>query len=114
MNILIPLETSSRELLYKVYLCQLLALKGFNCYLGKKGSISYLMKKMRGYICLDKGYHEKVSEKLYDQIKENKGIIINLDEEGAVDYSDNSILLSRYSEKMFSKVGFLTSCAEQH
>tara|TARA_Y100000590_G_scaffold415658_1_gene513696 strand:+ start:57850 stop:59019 length:1170 start_codon:yes stop_codon:yes gene_type:complete len=62
---------------------------------------------MREYIYLDKGYHENVSDKLYEQIKDNRGIIINLDEEGAVDYPDNSTLLNRYSAKMFEKVDFI-------
>ena len=103
MNLLIPLETTSRELLYKTYLCNLLALKGFNCYLGNKFYINFLVKQMKSYIYLDKGYHKEVSENLYKKIKNNKGLIINLDEEGAVDYSDNSTLLGRYSEKMFAE-----------
>jgi surface carbohydrate biosynthesis protein len=50
---------------------------------------------------LDKGYHAGVSEFLYNEIKKNNGIIVNLDEEGAVDFSDNSTLKERYSKKLF-------------
>ena len=49
---------------------------------------------------MDKGYHAGVSEFMYSKIKKNNGIIINLDEEGAVDFSDNSTLKQRYSKKL--------------
>jgi len=104
MIVLIPLETASRELAYKVYLCNKLALNGFKCYLGDKSSIHYLTNNFKKYIYLDKGYHEDVSEEIYRNIKKNKGIIINLDEEGGVDFKDNTIIKSRYSSKMQSLV----------
>ena len=107
MNILIPIETSSRELLYKVYLCRLLALQGFRCYLGSKPQINYLMKCLSGYIYLDKGYHSGESEKLYKVIRKNNGIIVSLDEEGGVDYEDNSTLLGRYARLFFKEVDFV-------
>ena len=101
MNIIIPLETASRELLYKVYLCNQLALKGGCCYLGKKTYITFLIKNLRGYTYLDKGYHKGTSEKIYEVVRQNGGIIVNLDDEGAVDYSDGSTLLGRYSNALF-------------
>ena len=101
IDILIPIEISSRELLHRVYLCHLLALKGFKCYLGNKAFINNLMEKMQGYIYFDKGYHKGQSEKIYGIVKKNKGIIINLDEEGAVDFSNNITLLSRYARPLF-------------
>ena len=100
-NILVPIETSSRELVYKIYLCHHLAEKGFRCYLGHKSYINYLVKNLKGYIYLDKGYHKGVSEKIYKTVKRNDGIIVSLDEEGAVDYSDGSTLLGRYSKALF-------------
>ena len=106
MNILIPIEISSRELMYKIYLCRLLAQKGFNCYLGRKSQINYLLRTLSDYIYLDKGYHEGKSEKLYKIIKDQNGFIVSLDEEGGVDYADNSTLLNRYSESFFKKVDF--------
>ncbi|MDB4037926.1 hypothetical protein N9519_02655 [Candidatus Thioglobus sp.] len=104
MNVLIPIETSSRELLYKVYLCQLLAKKGFKCYLGNKYYIYHLANNLKGYIYLDKGYHKGQSELLYRKIKKNNGIIINLDEEGGIDFADGSTLNGRYSKSLFDFV----------
>tara|TARA_B100001971_G_scaffold193521_1_gene198738 strand:- start:855 stop:2165 length:1311 start_codon:yes stop_codon:yes gene_type:complete len=101
-DILIPIETSSRELIYKVYLCHQLALKGFHCYLGRKSYINYLIKYLKRYIYIDKGYHKGVSDEIYETIKRNDGIIVSLDEEGGVDYSDGSTLLGRYSKTLFN------------
>jgi surface carbohydrate biosynthesis protein len=106
MDILIPIETSSRELLYKVYLCRLLAENGFKCYLGRKSQINYLMNCLSDYIYLDKGYHCGESDLLYKIIKKNNGLIVSLDEEGGVDFADNSTLLSRYAKQFFSAVDF--------
>ena len=61
---------------------------------------------MKDYIYIDKGYHNGVSEQIYQVIKENGGTIISLDEEGVVDYADNSTLLGRYSPAMFDNVDF--------
>lgn len=101
MNVLIPIETSSRELVYKTYLSIMLADKGFSCYLGSKPNINYICKYLKNYIYLDKGYHEGVSELIYSDIQKNNGIIVNLDEEGAVDYADNNTLKHRYTPKLF-------------
>jgi surface carbohydrate biosynthesis protein len=101
MDVLIPIETGSRELLYKVLLCHHLANKGFKCYLGNKYFIYHLINKFNGFIYLDKGYHVGQSEKLYCKIKKNNGVIINLDEEGGVDFSDGSTLNKRYSKSLF-------------
>ena len=43
------------------------------------------------------------SEKIYEKIKINNGIIISLDEEGAVDFKDGSTLKNRYSKILFWK-----------
>jgi len=63
-----------------------------------------LIKNLKGYIYLDKGYHKSVSEKIYVEVKKNNGIIVSLDEEGGVDYSDGSTLLGRYSKTLFENV----------
>jgi surface carbohydrate biosynthesis protein len=104
MNILIPIETSSRELVYKIYLSRLLALKGHRCYLGRKTQIYSLMGFLKNYIYFDKGYHHGESEKIYKKIKQNNGLIVSLDEEGGVDFEDNSTLLNRYSSQFFNQV----------
>ena len=100
-NVLIPIETTYRELLYKVYLCHQLAVKGFRCYLGRKSYINYLIRNLKGYIYVDKGYHQGVSEKIYEAVRQNNGIIINLDEEGGIDYYDGSIITNRYPKTLF-------------
>ena len=71
------------------------------CFLGSKANISYLMEKLNGYIYIDKGYHLGVSENLYKIIKKNNGIVVSLDEEGAVDFPDASTLKNRYSKTLF-------------
>lgn len=109
MVVLIPIETANRELLYKLYLANLLTLNGFECYLGNKININFLLSVFKSYIYLDKGYHKGVSDTLYRTIKNNNGIIVNLDEEGGVDYSDNRTLLTRYTNELFSnaEISFL-------
>jgi surface carbohydrate biosynthesis protein len=102
MIVLIPIEISARELLYKLYLCNQLSKKGFVCYIGYKVHIYKLTKLFKNYIYLDKGYHKNNSEKIYKIIKENGGVIYNLDEEGAVEWGNNQILNSRYSKELFN------------
>ena len=101
-NIIIPMETSSREMAYKIYLCNLLAINGFNCFLGKKTEIYFLIDKLSPFIYLDKGYHKGSSEKIYDKIFSNNGYIISLDEEGAVAYPDGRPLNLRYTQTLFN------------
>ena len=101
MDILIPIEISKRELLYKIVLCNYLASHGFNCFLGTKSNINLLVSKFRNFLYIDKGYHMDNSEKIYEKIKINNGIIISLDEEGAVDFKDGSTLRNRYSKILF-------------
>ena len=109
MKIFIPLETASREILYKVFLSINLAKRGFKCYLGSKYNINKLVQYESDFIYIDKGFHKGQSEKLYDKILKNNGKIISLDEEGAIDFEDGSTLLGRYSKHLFnnSKMIFL-------
>ncbi len=101
MDVLIPIEISKRELLYKLVLCNYLASHGYNCFLGTKSNINLLVSKFRNFLYIDKGYHMDNSEKIYEKIKINNGIIISLDEEGAVDFKDGSTLRNRYSKILF-------------
>jgi len=101
MDVLIPIETTSREALYKIYLSKLLALQGVNCYLGTKRHILFLTQLFSNYVYLDKGYHQGTSELIYEKIRSKNGKIVNLDEEGAVDFPKNTILKSRYSKTLF-------------
>ncbi|MBM3456068.1 MAG: hypothetical protein FJX80_13145 [Bacteroidetes bacterium] len=104
MIVLIPIETTPRELLYKVYLCNALAQNGLNCYLGSKKSIYFLLNRMTDYVYLDKGYHKGKTEETFNLVKERNGIFVSLDEEGAVDFADNRTLLKRYPRKLFDMV----------
>ena len=103
INILIPVEISSRELIYKIFLARELCLKGFNCFIGRKNDINRLMKTFKNFVYLDKGYHEDKSETLYNIIRKRNGFIVNLDEEGAV-YIDGDTFRKRYSSTMFNNV----------
>ena len=101
MDILIPIEISKRELLYKLVLCNYLASEGFNCFLGTKSNINLLISKFKNFIYIDKGYHMDNSEYLYEKIKSNSGIIISLDEEEELLILDGSTLRNRYSKILF-------------
>ncbi|GEM_PF-3404189 len=101
MNLYIPVETASREIPYKVYLSALLSLKGFDCYIGTKSAILNLLEETEDYVYFDKGFHNGVSQKFYDIIKSKRGLIMSLDEEGAVDYADDRIIKHRYAKELF-------------
>lgn len=103
-HIVFPVETASRELLYKLFLCKEFSEQGYNCFIGNKRVVHKLIGRINNFIYFDKGYHKGVSESIYRMIKEREGVIISLDEEGAVDFNDNSTLLSRYSPEMIRSV----------
>ena len=100
MNIFIPIETASREFLYKAYLSCCLVENDCDVYLGSKANINALIQAKKNFAYLDKGYHEGVSDDLYRKIKSQGGRIANLDEEGAVDFANNQTLLNRYSKNL--------------
>ena len=100
--IIIPIETVVRELPYKISLAS-----GLNGSLNEivviapKRICFYLIKIFGNKaIYFDKGYHEGESEKIYSLVKARNGIIVSLDEEGAVDYPDWRTLRRRYSETL--------------
>jgi surface carbohydrate biosynthesis protein len=101
IKILIPIEVSSREMLYKIYLCNVLTSQGFECFVGSKSEINFLIEKFNGFIYLDKGFHKGNSENIHKKIIKNNGVVVSLDEEGAVDFEDGSTLKVRYDEKLF-------------
>ena len=98
-----PIEISNRELIWRTLFCMKASLRGIECYLGTKREINYLMDKVGSFIYLDKGFHNGVSQPLYQKVKENQGIIISLDEEGAIDFEDHSTLSARYDYKLFEE-----------
>ena len=105
-KILLPIETTSRELFYKLYLCNCLIRLGFECYIGKKNQIYNLFSRLGPFIFIDKGFHLGISEKIYDEIRKNNGILVSLDEEGGVDYADLRTVATRYPKLLFD-------CAEK-
>lgn len=100
-KILFPIETAARELLFKTVLASKLASSGHECYLGAKSEIYHLFDKISPFVYFDKGYHPNVSDKIYNSIKENGGVIVNLDEEGGVDFKNCNTISKRYPEKIF-------------
>jgi len=101
---LLPVETSVRELDYKLLLSVKLLQKNSRVFIGSKGHLSIFMKHFSNFNYLDKGYHIGVSDKIHSSIKKLGGEIFSLDEEGAIDFQDNSSLSSRYSIGAFKKV----------
>lgn len=102
-KLLFPIETAVRELPYKLVLSAKFAQAGYECYLGAKGQINRLFEEVSPFAYFDKGYHPGVSEQIYKKIKAHGGLIINLDEEGGVDFEDNSTLSHRYDDTVFNK-----------
>lgn len=100
---ILPIETAVRELDYKLALSLKLAKAGHRVFIGSKSNISILMNCFSNFNYLDKGYHLGVSEGLHKQISNSSGDIFSLDEEGAVDFKDNSSLLSRYGPGCFDR-----------
>jgi surface carbohydrate biosynthesis protein len=100
-KILFPVETAARELLYKTVLSIKFAQLGYTCYLGSKDQINRLIWKVKPFAYFDKGYHANVSEPIFENIKENSGVIINLDEEGGVDFKNSSTISARYPAQLF-------------
>ena len=99
---LLPIETSVRELDYKLLLSIDLLKKKGKVFIGSKGHLSIFMKHFRNFNYLDKGYHLNISEKIHSSIRSHGGEIFSLDEEGAVDFNNNSSLSLRYSKGAFN------------
>jgi len=99
LNILLPIETSQRELYSKVYIAYSFALRDCSCYVGSKQNINTLPKYLKKCIYFDKGYHEKVSEKLFDSLRQYNVKIVSLDEENAVDTNKYRTLNKKFTEK---------------
>ena len=100
---MLPVETTPRELGYKLLLAVHLVEAGVErCYIGSKKEIWQLMKVFKNYGYLDKGYHEGFSvTNIYEVVKDNGGKIFSLDEEGGVDFPSNATIKRRYSKELF-------------
>ena len=101
---LLPIETTSRELDYKIFISCLLAEKGSEVFIGSKSKIFYFLNCFESFTYLDKGFHFGNSENIFNQLKKKKAVILSLDEEGAIDFSDGSALNKRYSPGLFNEV----------
>ena len=102
-KIFLLIETSVRELDYKLLLSiDLLKKKGEKFLLVVKVISQFFMKHFRNFNYLDKGYHLNISEKIHSSIRSHGGEIFSLDEEGAVDFNNNSSLSLRYSKGAFN------------
>lgn len=107
-KILLPIETSVRELTYKIALAVMFADQGHKSYFGSKAIIRSLFKRVSPFIFFDKGYHENVSEDLiYKPVIENKGLLLSMDEEGGMDVEDFHTLNRRYPEKIFDYFNYI-------
>lgn len=100
-KILFPVETAARELLYKLVLASRFAILGHECYVGSKREIYSLFSLVSPFVYFDKGYHPKASEAIYKEVKRYGGLIVNLDEEGGVDFKHSKTIAARYPEEIF-------------
>ena len=82
IKLLMPIEISNRELIWRTLFCKKAAAHGIKCYLGSKREINYLMDKVGPFIYLDNGFNKEVSGSIFQRVKDNRGIIMSLDEEG--------------------------------
>ncbi|MBL7002229.1 MAG: hypothetical protein ISR80_05695 [Nitrosopumilus sp.] len=99
MPLLFPIETGNRETISKLFIACKFAEKGYVSYIGTKIHIFNIIKYLKQPVYFDKGYHQGVSERIHNKIKEQNGIIVSLDEEIGVDLNDFSTLSKRFPEK---------------
>ncbi len=102
--VVMPVETTARELLPKLYLAIKLAEQGFVSYLGMKSMVTEVAVRSGKAIYLDKGYHSGVSESVFAKLRHADCLIIDLDEENGVDFKDFHMLNTRMPDQLFSLV----------
>lgn len=103
-TIVMPIETTARELLPKLFLAIKFAEAGFVSYLGLKSMTHEVAVRSGRAIYLDKGYHPGVSEQQYEKLRRAGCLIVNLDEENGVDFKDFHMLNVRMPDQLFSLV----------
>jgi surface carbohydrate biosynthesis protein len=101
LSLIIPIETSKRELLAKVYTSYLFACHDNISYVGDKTNIYQLHHYINNAIFLDKGYHIGNSELIYKNLADTNTRIVSIDEENGVDHENFSTLDNRFPEKIF-------------
>lgn len=103
-TIAMPIETTARELLPKLFLAIKLAEEGFVSYLGMKSMIKEVAVRSGKAIFLDKGYHSGISDGVFQELRAAGCLIIDLDEENGVDFKDFHMLNVRMPDQLFSLV----------
>ena len=102
--VVIPIETTARELMPKLYLAIKLAERGFTTYFGLKSMVHEIALRSGRAIFLDKGYHPGVSEAQYAKLREAGCLVVDLDEENGVDFKDFHMLGVRMPDQLFGIV----------
>lgn len=102
--IMMPIETTARELIPKLFLAIRLAEAGFVSYLGMKSLVQETAVRSGKAIYIDKGYHSGKSDPLFSRLREAGCLIIDLDEENGVDFKDFHMLNVRMPDQLFSLV----------
>ena len=98
--VVIPIETTSRELNSKIFLACKLAESNITVFLGTKTFAQKISNYINNVVYIDKGYHQNISDKIYSELKKNKCSIILLDEENGVDLEDFKMLDYRIPDQI--------------
>ena len=101
--VVIPIETTSRELNSKIFLACKLAESNINVFLGTKTFAQKISNYINNVVYIDKGYHQNISEKIYSELKKNKCSIVLLDEENGVDLEDFKMLDYRIPDQIIKR-----------
>lgn len=107
--VVLPIETTSRELNSKILLACKLASKNITVILGTKNYAKIACNFLKNSVFVDKGYHKDISEIIYHNLKSTNCSIVLLDEEG-MDYEDFRLLEERITNKIipiFDKIFLL-------
>ncbi|OUU23881.1 MAG: hypothetical protein CBB97_12645 [Candidatus Endolissoclinum sp. TMED37] len=107
--VILPIETTSRELNSKILLACQLATKNIPVLLGTKNYARKASYFLNNSVFIDKGYHKDISEDIYKNLKFNGCSIVLLDEEG-MDYEDFRLLDERITNQIipiFDKIFLL-------
>lgn len=100
-EIVIPIETTGRELSPKLLLATALAREGCTVWFGDKPMTMECVARLRNVIYLDKGFHRGTSEAVYRAVRDAGGLLASLDEENGVDFRDFHMLNKRMPDDFF-------------
>lgn len=103
-TVVMPLETTARELNAKILMATALAQQGFRCFIGSKVLAQETARRIGAAIYLDKGYHRGVSEQIYGDLKEAGCLLVSVDEENGVDFKDFHMLNTRMPDDFLAQM----------